>query len=151
MALVCSSPIDERWILETPVSRAGLSSLVGGCWEGGSRSFLCLWFVVSQLVMPAELFISRSRMRCREDVWLCMCESVWVVLIIIICQSCSPFCNVKNYRNLILFCVPIGYWGWLLRRPKVAAHSFWPDLSELLLSIKVWNDSSWPENNPNLK
>ena len=30
-------------------------------------------------------------MRCREDVWLCMCGSVCVVLIKIICPFCSPF------------------------------------------------------------
>ena len=33
-------------------------------------------------------------MRCREHVWLCICGSVCVVLIIIICLRCSPLCNV---------------------------------------------------------
>ena len=32
-----------------------------------SRSFLCLWFVVSQSVMLVERFVSRSRMRCRVE------------------------------------------------------------------------------------
>ena len=32
-------------------------------------------------------------MRCREDVWMCMCGSVCVVLIIIIWPRCSHFCN----------------------------------------------------------
>ena len=38
-------------------------------------------------------------MRCPEDVWLCMCGSVCVVLIIITCPRCSSFCNVKNNNN----------------------------------------------------
>ena len=36
-----------------------------------SRSFLCLGSVVSQSVMPVELFnVSPSTVRCRENVWL---------------------------------------------------------------------------------
>ena len=46
-----------------------------------SRSFLCLWFVVSQSVMPVELFVylaEQNALLCREDVWLCMCACVRV-------------------------------------------------------------------------
>ena len=44
-------------------------------------------------------------MRCREDVWMCMCGSVCVVLIIILCPRCSPFCDVKtnSHRLRIVF------------------------------------------------
>ena len=38
-------------------------------------------------------------MRCREDLWLCMCDSVCVVFFIIICPRCSPFCNNNNNNN----------------------------------------------------
>ena len=38
-------------------------------------------------------------MRCREDVWMCMRGSICVVLIIILCPRCSPFCNVKNFSH----------------------------------------------------
>ena len=38
-------------------------------------------------------------MRWCEHVWLCMCGSVCVVLIIIIRPRCSPFCNVNNNNN----------------------------------------------------
>ena len=43
-------------IVETPVSRAGVSSLVAAE-KTVSRSFLCLGFVVSQSVMPVEQFV----------------------------------------------------------------------------------------------
>ena len=38
-------------------------------------------------------------MRFCEDVWMCMCGSGCVVLIIIILPRCSPFCNVDNNNN----------------------------------------------------
>ena len=44
-----------------------------------SRSFLCLWFVVSQSVMLVELFVcfaEQNALWCGEDVWLCMCACV---------------------------------------------------------------------------
>ena len=46
-----------------------------------SHSFLCLWFVVSQSVMPVELFVylaEQNALLCGEDVWLCMCARVRV-------------------------------------------------------------------------
>ena len=45
-----------------------------------SRSFLCLWFFVSQTVMLVErLFVSRSRMRCCvERMCGCVCVLVYV-------------------------------------------------------------------------
>ena len=46
-----------------------------------SRSFLCLWFVVSQSVMPVELFVylaEQNALLCGEDVCLCMCARVRV-------------------------------------------------------------------------
>ena len=46
-----------------------------------SRSFLCLWFVVSQSVMPVELFVylaEQNALLCGEDVRLCMCARVRV-------------------------------------------------------------------------
>ena len=46
-----------------------------------SRSFLCLWFVVSQSVMLVErlFFAEQNALLCGEDVWLCMCGCVCVV------------------------------------------------------------------------
>ena len=40
-----------------------------------SRSFLCLWFVVSQSVMLVErlIFADQNALLCGEDVWLCTC------------------------------------------------------------------------------
>ena len=48
--------------------------------RGVGRSFLCLWFVVSQSVMLVErLFFRRAEcVLCGEDVWLCMCACVRV-------------------------------------------------------------------------
>ena len=45
-----------------------------------SRSFLCLWFVVSQSVMLVErlFFAEQNALSCGEDVWLCMCACVRV-------------------------------------------------------------------------
>ena len=45
-----------------------------------SRSFLCLWFVVSQSVMLVErlFFAEQNALLCGEDVWLCMCVRVRV-------------------------------------------------------------------------
>ena len=45
-----------------------------------SRSFLCLWFVVSQSVMLVErlFFVEQNALLCGEDVWLCMCACVRV-------------------------------------------------------------------------
>ena len=57
MALVCSIPTDERCILETPVSQAECRRLLEAAEKEVSRSFLCLWFVVSQSVMQVELFV----------------------------------------------------------------------------------------------
>ena len=67
-----------------------------------SRSFLCLWFVVSQSVMPVGLFVylaEQNALLCGEDVWLCMCACVRVGLDSkIICPCCSPFV-VMNKTN----------------------------------------------------
>ena len=43
-----------------------------------SRSFLCLWFVVSQSVILVEqlFFAGQNALLCGEDVWLCMCACV---------------------------------------------------------------------------
>ena len=52
-----------------------------------SRSFLCLLFIVSQSVMPAERFVcfaGQNALWYGEDVWLCLCSCVCVVLMIII-------------------------------------------------------------------
>ena len=49
-----------------------------------SRSFLCLGFVVSQSVMPVERFVyvaGQNALLCGEDVLLCMCGCISVVLI----------------------------------------------------------------------
>ena len=45
-----------------------------------SRSFLCLWFGVSQSVMLVErlFFAEQNVLFCEEDVWLCMCGCVRV-------------------------------------------------------------------------
>ena len=47
-----------------------------------SRSFLCQWFVVSQSVMLVErlFFAEQNALLCGEDVWLCMCGCVRVVV-----------------------------------------------------------------------
>ena len=47
-----------------------------------SRSFLCLWFVVSQSVMLVERLFFRGAecVLCGEDVWLCMRACVRVGL-----------------------------------------------------------------------
>ena len=103
MALACSSPTDERGILETPLSWAHGQErrrLLEAAEKTVSRSILCLGFVVSQSVMPVEqLCLSRSRMRCREDLRLCMCGSVCVVFLIVI----IIFCNVCKLRCSICF------------------------------------------------
>ena len=59
-----------------------------------SRSFLCLWFVVSQSVMLVERLFFRGAecVLCGEDVWLCMCacarvgfdKKIIIIIIIII-------------------------------------------------------------------
>ena len=44
--------------------------------------FLCLWFVVSQSVMPVELFVylaEQNALSYGEDMWLCMCGCIRVV------------------------------------------------------------------------
>ena len=48
-----------------------------------SRSFLCLLFIVSQSVMPAERLVSfagQNVLWCAEDVWLCLGSCISVVL-----------------------------------------------------------------------
>ena len=47
-----------------------------------SRSFLCLWFFVSQSVMLVErlFFAEQNALLCGEDLWLCMCGCVRVGL-----------------------------------------------------------------------
>ena len=46
-----------------------------------SRSFLCLWFVVSQSVMLVErlFFAKQNALPWGEDVWLCMCGCICMV------------------------------------------------------------------------
>ena len=83
-----------------------------------SRSLLCLWFGVSQSVMPVERFVyvaGQNALLCGEDVWLCMCCCICVVLMIIICPHWSPFGNDKTLciigeLCLVLDCVA----GWLV-------------------------------------
>ena len=63
-----------------------------------SRSFLCLWFVVSQSVMLVErLFFAEQNALSLERMCGCVCVVVYVgfliIIIIIICLRCSPFCN----------------------------------------------------------
>ena len=48
-----------------------------------SRSFLCLGRVMSQSVMPVERFVcfpGQDALWCGEDVWLCMCGCICVVV-----------------------------------------------------------------------
>ena len=73
-----------------------------------SRSFLCLWFVVSQSVMLVErLFFSRSRMRCcveRMCGCVCVLVYVWVlikmiiiIIIIIIIKTTHTLPHMHNH------------------------------------------------------
>ena len=52
-----------------------------------SRSFLYLWFVMSQSVILVERFVflaEQNALSCGANVWLCMCGFICVVLIMII-------------------------------------------------------------------
>ena len=103
-------PSERRPLLpETPVFREFISHQSG--LRRPAPPMLCHLLTKHRQRQRKPLAVIR---RCREDVWLCMCGSVCVVLIIIICPRCSPFSNVKN-----IFCYYYYYFSGFPNREMI--------------------------------